>query len=74
MDLDLIFVGGLLLAAFSIPTLVSAFADRRWPTFALVLAVAGGVGIAYAVQEDSDRYTIANTDDVVVEFLGRFLN
>lgn len=74
MDLDLIFVGGLLLALFSIPALVSALSDRRWPTFALVLAVAGGLGIAYAMQEDQSRYTIANIDDVVVEVLGRILN
>ena len=74
MDLDLIFVGGLLAAAFSIPAFVSAFADRRWPTGGLILAVAGGVAIGYAIQEDGDRYTIANTDDVVVEVLGRFLN
>lgn len=74
MDLDLIFVLGLLGAAFSIPAFVSAFADRRWPTLGLVLAVAGGVAIAYAIQEDSGRYTIANTPDVVVETLGRYLN
>ena len=74
MDLDLIFVGGLLLALFSIPAFVSAIADRRWPTLALLLAVVGGVGVAYAIQEDSDRYTVANTDNVVVEVLGRYLN
>ena len=74
MDLDLIFVLGLLGAAFSIPAFVSAFADRRWPTGGLILAVVGGLAVAYAIQEDSDRYTIANTDNVVVEVLGRYLN
>ena len=74
MDLDLIFVAGLLVAAFSIPAFVSAFADRRWPAGALVMAVVGGLAVAYTIQEDGDRYTFANTDDVVVEVLGRFLN
>ena len=74
MDLDLIFVLGLLGVAFAIPAFVSAFADRRWPTGGLVLLVAGGVAVAYAIQEDGDRFTVANTPDVVVEVLGRYLN
>lgn len=74
MDLDLIFALGLLGAAFALPAFVSAFADRRWPTAGLVLAVVGGLAVAYAIQEDSDRYTVANTPDVVVEVLGRYLN
>lgn len=74
MDLDLIFVAGLLGAAFSIPAFVSAFADRRWPTGGLVLLVVGGLAVAYAIQENGDRYTVANTGEVVVEVLGRYLN
>ena len=74
MDLDLIFTAGLFGAAFAIPAFASAFADRRWPTSGLVLLVVGGLAIGYAIQEDPNRYTFANIDDVVVEVLGRFLN
>ncbi len=74
MDLDLIFVAGLLIGAFAIPSLVAAFADRRLPVQGVMMLIVAGVVIAYTIQEDSERYTFANTDDVVVEVLGRYLN
>jgi len=74
MDLDLIFVAGLLVGAFAIPSLVSAFADRRLPVQAVVMFIVAGVAIAYTIQEDAARYTVDNTDDVVVEVLGRYIN
>jgi FtsH-binding integral membrane protein len=74
MDFDLIFVIGVALVAFSIPSLVSAYADRRWPkTAALMLLIAGGA-IAYAMQENPDVYSISTIDETIVNVMGRYLN
>ena len=74
MDSDLIFVVGLLLGAFAIPSFVSAYADKRWPWMALVMALAAGGAIYHVKGEDPDRYTVAAVDNIVVEVLGRYIN
>ena len=74
MDLDLIFVFGLVMAAFAIPSFVAAYSEKRWPARALIMVIVGGLAIAYAVQEDDERYTFANVDDIIVDVLGRYLN
>ena len=70
MDSDLIFVVGLVLGAFAIPSFVSAYADKRWPWMAL----AAGGAIYHVKGEDPDRYTVAAVDNIVVEVLGRYIN
>ena len=65
---------GLVLAAFAIPSLVSAFSDRRWPVQAglmLVLAI-GAVG--FAMQENPGAYSVATVDDVILEVVGGYFN
>lgn len=74
MDLDLIFVIGAALAAFSIPSLVNAYADRRLPKQAALMLIIAGVAMAYAIQENPDTYTLATIDDTVVNVLGRYFN
>ncbi len=74
MDLDLIFVIGVVLVAFAIPSLVSAFSDRRWPRLAVLMAVVGGGAVAYAMQENPGAYSFATLDDVVVSVVGGFVN
>lgn len=74
MDHDLIFVVGLLLAAFSIPSLVAAFSDRRWPIAALFMMVLAGVAVGFAMQENPGAYSVATVDDVIVEVIGGYLN
>lgn len=74
MDVDLIFVVGLVLAAFAIPSLVSAYSDRRWPKqAALMLLIAGGA-VAFAMRENPDTYSVATIDDTILLVLGRYLN
>ncbi len=74
MDFDLIFVIGVLLIAFSIPSVVSAYADRRWPKQAVLMIVIAGVAIGYAMQENPDIYSVATIDDTILTVLGRYLN
>ncbi|MCK0095934.1 hypothetical protein MWU60_10180 [Yoonia sp. F2084L] len=73
MDFDLIFVTGIALAAFALPSLVSAYSDRRWPKAAVVMLVIGGGAIAYAVQENSGAYSLATVPDMIVTVIGRYL-
>ena len=74
MDFDLIFVVGVVIAAFAIPSLVSAYADRRWPRQAVFMVLLGGLAIAYAMQENPGVYAVDTFDDVIVDVLGRYLN
>lgn len=74
MDFDLIFVIGVTLAAFSIPSFVSAYADRRWPKQAVLMLLIAGGAIAYANQENPDVYSLATVDDTILLVLGRYLN
>lgn len=74
MDFDLIFVAGLIIAAFSIPALVSAFSDRRFPKGALVALIVGGVMVFYPAQQRPGNYTLDTVDDVFVSVVARYLN
>ncbi len=74
MDFDLIFVIGLVLVAFAIPSAVSAYSDWRWPKMAIVMLVVGAGTIAYAAQENPGAYTLATVDDVIVEVVGDLVN
>lgn len=66
MDYDLIFVIGLTMVAFAIPSAVSAYSDWRWPKTALALLVIGGASMAYAAQENPGAYALDTVDDVIV--------
>jgi hypothetical protein len=74
MDMDLIFVIGVAMAAFSIPAFVSAYADRQLPKTGVLMLVLAGVAIAYAMQENPDTYSFAAIDDTILTVLGRYLN
>ncbi|MDP5085940.1 MAG: hypothetical protein NWQ23_11010 [Yoonia sp.] len=74
MDFDLIFVIGVALAAFAVPSLVSAYADRRWPKQAALMLIIGGGAVAYAMQENPGVYSVATIDEVIVGVLGRYVN
>ncbi|WP_375253999.1 hypothetical protein [Yoonia sp.] len=74
MDLDLIFVTGVALVAFAVPSGMSAYVDRRWPRQAIMMLVLAFVAIAYALQENPDTYSIATIDETVVDVLGRYFN
>ncbi len=74
MDLDLIFVIGLIIAAFSIPALVNAFSDRRWPRGSAVALVVGVAAVIYVARQEPDLYTVDRVDDVFVSVVARYIN
>lgn len=74
MDFDQIFVIGVVLIAFAIPSAVSAYSDKRWPTRALAMLVFGAGAIAYAAQENPGAYSLATLDDVIVSVIGGLVN
>lgn len=74
MDLDLIFVLGLIVGAFSIPSFVNAYSDNRpFRTPALMLLVAAAM-IYYPIYENPSAYSIATVDNVILEVIGRYVN
>lgn len=74
MDIDLIFVVGIVIGAFSIPALVSAFADRRVPRAAAVFIIISGVMITYAAQMRPEPYALEKLDEVFVSVVARYIN
>ncbi|WP_439154342.1 hypothetical protein [Yoonia sp.] len=74
MDIDLIFVVGAVIGAFSIPALVSAFADRRVPRMAAVFILISGVMITYAAQMRPEPYVLEQLDEVFVSVVARYIN
>lgn len=73
MDPDLTLVIGVLLGVFSLPSIVSAFAERRAPRIAFLTLLVGG-GLAYwAVSQDPERYTVLGFPDLLIEVIGRFM-
>ena len=74
IDTDLFVVVGLLVAALSLPSALSAFADERFPYVALLVFVlglgTGALGI-YGAQGD---YNLARVPHSFVEILARIMN
>lgn len=73
MDPDTFLVLGLVVAGFSIPSILSALSDGRAPrASALTILIAGGL-ILYAVQTQPGGYTLQQIPDVFVRVLARFV-
>lgn len=73
MDPDLIFIIGLVLGVFSIPSILSAISDGHAPRVAaLTIVIAGGM-ILYAVQNKPGGYQFKEIPDVFVQVVARYL-
>ena len=73
MDNDLIFVVGLVLCVFSVPSIVSAFSDRRAPRVATLVLMAGGAMIVWAIQNQPGGYRIEEIPEIFVRVVARFI-
>ena len=74
MDADFILVVGLILAVFSIPSIVSAFSDNRAPRVAAIVLLIGGGLSVYAISNKPGGYTLAEIPSVFVQVVGRYVN
>lgn len=73
MDSDLFFVLGLIVAGFSIPSILSAITDGRAPrASAVTILIAGGL-ILYAMQTQPGGYSLASIPDVFVRVIARYM-
>lgn len=74
VEFDFIFVLGLVIAVFSVPSFARAYADKRRPSQALLIAVIGGGMMYYASVMNPDAYSLSTIDDVVLRVMGWILN
>jgi hypothetical protein len=73
MDTDLALIIGLVLGALSVPSILSAFSDKRAPrASALTILIAGGL-ILYAMQMKPGGYQISDVPDVFVSIVAKYM-
>ncbi len=73
MDADLSLVLGLIIAALSVPSILSALSDKRAPrASAITILIAGGL-IVFAIQSHPGGYALAEIPDVLVRVAARYL-
>ena len=72
MDPDLALSLGLVIAAFSIPSILSAISDSRAPRASALTVLIGGALILYAVQTKPGGYELGEVPDVFVNVVGRY--
>ncbi|TMM52862.1 hypothetical protein [Sulfitobacter sabulilitoris] len=73
MDPDLALVLGIIVAAFSVPSILSAISDGRAPrASALTILIAGGL-VLYAIQYTPGGYALEEVPDIFVRVVGRYM-
>lgn len=73
MDPDLALTLGLIVAAFSIPSILSALSDKRAPRASAVTILIGGGLILYAMQSKPGGYALTQVPDVFVSVAARYM-
>ena len=73
MDTDLALIIGLVLAALSIPSILSAISDKRAPrASAITILIAGGL-ILWAMQTHPGGYQLSDIPNVFVDVVARYM-
>jgi len=73
VDYDTAFVIGLVGVVLGIPAFFSAYAEQRRPYLALLLFVAGGGAMAYAVVNNPGLYTPDHIMDAIFGVVARIV-
>jgi len=73
MDSDLALILGVIIGGFSIPSIVSSLSDRRAPRVAMIMVLAAGALILYAVMTKPGGYSIDQLPDVFFGVISRFM-
>ena len=73
MDPDLIFIIGVVLGVFSVPSIMSAIADGRAPRMAALIIILSGAMILWAVTEKPGGYSFTEIPHLFVTVVGRYL-
>ena len=72
MEPDLALVLGLIITAFSVPSVLSAMSDSRAPRASAVTILIGGALILFAMMTKSGGYAASDIPDVFVRVLRGF--
>ncbi len=74
MDPDLMFVIGLVITVFSVPSIIGALSDGRAPRVASLMVLIGGGLLVVAIGQNPDGYSLGEIPDVFMRVVGRYLN
>lgn len=73
MDYELILVIGLVIAAFSVPSMISAYSDSRAPrASALTVLIAGGL-VIWALREIPGGVRMEDIPDMFIRVIARYV-
>ena len=73
MDHDLALVIGIILGVLSVPSVLSAFSDRRAPRASAITILIAGCLIVYAAQNKPNGISLDQIPDIFVNVIGRYL-
>lgn len=73
MDPDLIFVIGLVIGIFSVPSILSAISEGHAPRVAAFAIIVSGIMVVWAVQNKPGGYAFTDIPDVFVQVVARYL-
>jgi len=74
MQYDLILTVGVVILAFAIPAMVSAYSENRVPRIAVVILLIGGGLVAWAVTQKPEGYTLSDVPRAFVRVIGQYLH
>ncbi|MDJ0630561.1 MAG: hypothetical protein QNJ44_20050 [Rhodobacter sp.] len=74
MTQDLLLVIGLIIAAFAIPSIMGAIADRRSPRTAAIAVMIGGGLIILAYTQRPGGYTLEEIPEAFVRVVAHFIS
>lgn len=72
-DPDLMLIVALVLLVFAIPSIISAFSERRAPRVASLVLLAGGGLLVWAVRSKPGGYRLEEIPEVFISVVARFI-
>jgi|TARA_B110000908_G_scaffold139014_1_gene165457 hypothetical protein len=73
MTTDLALVLGIVIAAFSIPSILSAFSDRRAPRASAITILIAGALVLYAIQTKPGGYTLEDVPNAFIRVVADYI-
>lgn len=74
MQFDLYLVIGLVIAGFSVPSMVSALSDGHTPRVPAIMVLIGGGLVVIAISQKPGGYTWADIPQAFVRVIGYYIN
>lgn len=74
IDTDLALVVGLVIGAFAVPSIVSAYIDGRTPRVAMIAIVLSGVSLVYALKTHPNGYDVGDVPAAFASVIARYLH